>query len=375
MIAFFSMLLCARESKSKPYVNEEHTMKSSPFSSCAFVTSIHPCDNLESIVRMAQVLGYSLGKQAKEYDRVILLHESLKLSREDLSIFYSVFTHVLFRPDITPNCEYKVEHISLQYQFFKWHSLNLTNYTKILYVSPNTMFVKSPALLFNNIAPFAVPDFQIWNTSIYGAMPNLGFIGVESTDFMLNQIMRTFCNIFQFYSFEIKTKTYENPGDFTFQVYFSGNISMIPYYNNFQIPGPRSDVLNNVSRTHDPRIISVSFQKNYEPWKYDNIYSTLWYKYANKIRKEYLGSNASPMIHNNTQHTKILYKDYIIRSKEEILACSTEFELFNMKRVVINSFLIIIISLSFLGFSITFRKLPYYNWWNVIDFIIEFFTL
>ena len=271
----------------------------SPSSQYAFVTSITGDDNMEHEVLKCAMIAYTMWLSNPKYDRVLLISTNFKMSEAHETRLARLYTHVYFSPHVQFPCNKNLSKASDRHFWFKLNALTVLGYDKLLWVGHDIFIVKDVTPLFEYPVPAAPPDYQLWDFSEYGPVHNFDFFVFKPSLDDFRNLRKRGCDWIEHPGISERRKKMEDPpfigayDNGLFEDYFKDEITTLPKYACFEVPGIKEGVDSIRGDETDPRIIAYRFSNGNMPW--DNpgyVVSEAW-TYTLKKMFEALEENPS----------------------------------------------------------------------------------
>ena len=329
-----------------------------PGSRYAFITSITGDDDLEHEITKTAMLAYSMWLANPKLDRVLLISTTFNMTQEQESRLARLYTHVYFSPYVQFPCNINLSKACDRHYWFKLNALTVTAYEKLLWVGRNIFIVRDVMPLFEYPAPAAPPDYQIWSMSEFGPVHNFDFFVFEPSLEDFKKLRQRGCQYIahpQISEERMKMPGAQFLGAFDnglFEEYYKTEITTLPKYACYEIPGIKDGADNRKDEDIDPRIISYRFSNGNMPWENPSyVVSEAW---TFSLKKMFEALEEEPNLKDKSIHPPSSNKSAQIVmntrvqplniTKEDIYATFIEYTQISYQRIVFNSICIIVIS-------------------------------
>ena len=321
--------------------------KEKNYSKFAFVTSYISDDINENFIKQIIITGYQLKNFNIYINRILIIPNNVTIPLKYEKILYNLYSKIYFFPFIKWKCKGPEINFNDKIFYFKINIWLLKFYQKILFLGGFHLFLKNPSDIFNYPTPSSPPDFQSWIYSKNGPIQNIDFLIISPSKEIFYKILNEGCNYTSkpFLPNNLKNISFGPYDNGLITLFFQSNISTLPWWWNYEIPGHYIDILQNISRIFDEKIISLRFSKLYLPFNYKKLYfSQLWIEMFNNA------------LNNNEMKIQNFKKNSKINLEKFVLNFYPEFQQQNLLYLIFRSLIIILISFFILLYSLTLKK-------------------
>ena len=338
-----------------------------PGSRYAFITSITGDDDYEHEITKTAMLAYTMWLANPKLDRILLISTTFNMTQEQESRLARLYTHVYFSPYVQFPCNINLSKDCDRHYWFKLNALTVTAYEKLLWVGRNIFIVRDVMPLFEYPAPAAPPDYQIWAVSEFGPVHNFDFFVFQPSLEDFKNLRERGCQWIAHPDISEERQKIHGAqylGAFDnglFEEYYKTDITTLPKYACYEIPGIKDGAENRKNEDIDPRIIAYRFSKDNMPW--DNPSYVVSEAWTYSLKKMFEALEEEPILKDKSIHPPSSNKSAQIVmqtlvqppniTNEEIYASFIEFTQISKTRIIINSFSIVIISTIILIFVLS----------------------
>jgi len=334
----------------------------------AIVTTLQRVEASGNSILQAQVLGYSLLQNCPNFDRILIIADSIVVSKSDMKVFKKFYTFVQYLPPIQFQCGDFVAQSQEESSLFKIHAWGLTQYQKVLFISSDSLLVLNISSVFDYKPASSIPRYDFWNISLFGPVFDSEFFLLKPINDHITEMNRVYCSLRENARWNVTLLSFGSVDNAILNYFYQGSVFILPYWYNFLLPGPATDGLNNITRINDTRIISMRFSPDTYPWvRADNRFASLWFEQANLMMQTY-SNDTTEFSFVKSKRVDSLKKSInrlvVVDDNEQALLDFQEFKGRSHKAFVAHCISLLVICNSILFFSLTFEVLEKQSMWN-----------
>lgn len=258
------------------HYSQKSENKNSKSSNYAFA-SVYTGENqyqfsgLQSIV----VLGGILKEYSPEYARILLIPSNINISHELNNLLSSVWTNIVKKPIVKMKYNFTEE---FNCSVFKLQAWNLTNYSKVLFISPNILPLTDFSIYFNYPAPSSVINNHMFSMNTFTSY-------FDSNFFLLTPNEKDLSILYQI-AIQYDEKSDITPDTFAINDYFQETITILPFKTILGCDNSHSLILNDQVLKGLLNISAIYFNNKCTPWNSSDPISTLWKQIATYIKQK-----------------------------------------------------------------------------------------